>query len=1030
MKVNDFLVEAPAANLGPAGNFLSGALDGVGDHESAALLRGDDKSKHSGNLSKTEILDTAKKIFKAWIDRQKNLDARSLKDLGYYQSELDRVIGEELSGYAPAIRLASMSQKHVQEYITDAVDGYNSQQGQASANELDMPQGAPGSAPAQNAQQPAGARQAPAPNAPQQAGGLLNPPSNLWPAFQAWKQTNPAPEEKQAVKAIFTEMAGTAPKTESRIITRGKVITNEDLKRVPFARRKLYEGLTKSEIRTVILWENIGLTLNESNLTTAQLDQVFQQVEQELTTGGDGIASNRTMLGKGKDVYDTVEKAVNELGKAAQNTALVKGFDNLYDSAAEKLKQATGGDQGVMQYIQKYREFAKAHPALQNLFYTALIIGTGLATGGAGGPIIAGVFKSVDRMLQGDKLSAALAKGTTTGIKSALVAGAKNLAKDALSGMPAGGGAKPDDFAADNAEQVPANQTLAPGEEIAQPGTTPQPAGTPEPAGPAAQVQQTGPTGGESQATSQSGHRLRPSIDQQFAASQQQAPAWTPSVPQQFNFTPAQQQWLGSADMHDPYIISRMPDNLGPKPPMEFFDPKDMTPGMKQAFKPAAQMNYSAPAPAAVDPNDWRQKAMADYKAGRPGTPAPGYVPPHPQGGAPQFNPQQATNVRYYDPNGMVPGDKFRPGYGVVDQPHAARGTYNSNFPTEPIMDPNSPYATPRAGTTGPRYRDPRNFFQDKWSDGYQVAGIALSESQIRSIFYRVELRSKATDLVNEGAWDTIKKGLIDPAEKKVKQFGKNLTTKVTADKLHKAWAKGDMPTDPEGLIDFLVKQKVNRAVAEKVVGQVAGTAPQPGTDTQPGAAPGAPSWGYPSHQAPDGTITPLNGQGPAQGGQPGSAQAAPAFSSQALKAEWDTFSKSGDPDLIEVAREFARQVLNDPWWNDVQGQPAKGQTPPTPVQFPAPQPAPVAQAPAGQPPGASPAAPQGRFAAADKITNKQEYFTANRKAADAAAKAAKAAKKMPTQGSADPTSPAASPKKESKMMSAMLEDFVKSLNK
>jgi hypothetical protein len=1005
MKVNDFLAEAPA-NVGPVGNFAAGFFHGIGDHNTEEIIKGE--ATKGKSYSKADVETLAKKIQNNWALRQKNLDKRSLQDLGTYQAELDKVIGEELGGYSPTGRLRDLSVKSVREYIEEAISEYDSQQ---------------------SAQQTQGTGQTPqnamsggntsAQGAPQQQTQLFSPVTNFYAAYRDWKASNPDENNKRSVKIMLGNLAHIKT-NESKIIARGKTITNEELKRFSNKRRKIYEGFTKSEIRRVVLWEGIGRKLTEASLTSQQIDQVFQQVEQELTAGGAGIASNRTMIGKGKDVYDTVEKAVNDLGKAAQNTALVKGFDNLYDSAAEKLKQATGGDQGVMQYIQKYREFAKAHPALQNLFYTALIIGTGLATGGAGGPIVAGVFKSVDRMLQGDKLSAALAKGTTTGIKSALVAGAKNLTQDAMSNMPAGGGAKPDDFAVNNTEQVPADQTLAPGEEIAQPGAAPQPAGTPQPAGPAAQVQQTGPTGGESQATSQSGHRLRPSIDQQFAASQQQAPAWTPSAPQQFAFTPEQQQWLGGADMHDPYIISRMPDNLGPKPPLEFFDPKDMTPGMQQSFKPAAQMNYSAPAPAAVDPNDWRQKALADYKAGRPGTPAPGYVAPQlqgmpPMGAAPQPN---MMGGRFYDPDGMIPGDRYRPGYGPVNNPMAPRGTFNAMNPTEPIMDPHSPYSTPRYGTNAPRYRDPRSVFQDKWSDGFQLTGVALTESQIAQIFYKIELRDRAAALVQEGAWDTIKKGLIDPAEKKLKQVGKNLTTKVTANKLQKAWDKSDMPTDSEGLISFLVKQKVNRAVAEKVVGQVAGSVPPQGGAAGQSAAPNAAQGGVPW-----GTPTGQSGQS-MQGGAPQQRQQ-PLDFLNAMGQEVE--QKQGQ--IGTAAIQAAQKMLQDPWWGG--GQP---QQPATPVQFPEPAPtAPPVQQPAQEPATQTPAQQadpaqaakdaqwakdhpeQGRIYKADKVTKKQDHYATNRKANDTAAKAAKQAAKPAT---------------ESRIMDKMLKDFIVSLNK
>jgi hypothetical protein len=1013
MKVNDFLVEAPKDDedkVSRAGHMAAGFFKGIGDHSTANIINGENTPGKS--FSQADITTLAKKIQNAWAVRQKTLDKPSLQNLGTYQSELDKVIGEELGGYSPTVSLRDLSVKSVREYIESAISEYDSQQATAQQGQ------GTGQTP-QNAGS-GGYVSAQGGNTQSSPVSLFAPVTNFYAAYRDWKMSNPDEKNKWSVKIMLGNIAQIKT-NESKIITRGKTITNEELKRFSNKRRKIYEGFTKNEIRRVVLWEGIGRKLTESSLTAQQIDQVFQQVEQELTAGGAGTASNRTMIGKGKDVYNTVEKAVNDLGKAAQNTALVKGFDNLYDSAAEKLKQATGGDQGVMQYIQKYREFAKAHPALQNLFYTALIIGTGLATGGAGGPIVAGVFKSVDRMLQGDKLSAALAKGTTTGIKSALVAGAKGLAKDALANVTAvdpssvpppahTGELDADAPQADTEDQFRdkwnAQHTAAP-TDAAQPAANAQ-----------------APANNATQAATQ------PTAAAPASIAAPQGPAvWSPSAPQQFTFSPEQQKWLGSADIHDPYIISRMPDNLGPKPPLEFFDPKDMTPGMQQSFKPAAQMNYSAPADGPVDPNDWRQKALADFKAGRPGTPAPGYVAPQPQGvpagAAPQSN---AMGGRFYDPDGMIPGDRYRPGYGPVNNPMAPRGTFNAMEPTEPIMDPHSPYSTPRYGTNAPRYRDPRTVFQDKWSDGFQLAGVALTESQIAQIFYKIELRERAAALVQEGAWDTIKKGLIDPAEKKLKQVGKNLTTKVTADKLQKAWDKSDMPTDSEELIAFLVKQKVNRAVAEKVVDQVAGgVQPQSGATGQ-GSAPqgntaqGGVPWGTPTGQSGQ------SGQS-AQGGSPQQGQQ-PFDFLNAMGQEIE--QKQGQ--IGTAAIQAAQKMLQDPWWGG--GQPQQSaqaaQQPATPVQFPDPAPtAPPVQQPAQDPaPAQTPAQQadpaqaakdaqwakdhpeQGRIYKADKVTKKQDHYATNRKANDTAAKQA------------------AKPATESRVMDKMLKDFIVSLNK
>jgi hypothetical protein len=185
-----------------------------------------------------------------------------------------------------------------------------------------------------------------------------------------------------------------------------------------------------TESRTYKLWESAGQKIVEAQLTADQINQIFKQVEQGATAAG----GNRTMLGKGKDAAGAVKKAYDDLVSKVQNSGPIKGVDAMYDKAAEKLKQATGGDQGVMQYVQKYRDFAKKHPVAQSLIYSALIAAAGISGAGVGGAAALGLFKMVDKLLQGEKFSTAVGKGATTG---ALAYGAGQLGQ-ALKGQPQG----------------------------------------------------------------------------------------------------------------------------------------------------------------------------------------------------------------------------------------------------------------------------------------------------------------------------------------------------------------------------------------------------------------------------------------------------------------------------------------------------------------------------------------------------------------------------------------------------------------
>lgn len=82
----------------------------------------------------------------------------------------------------------------------------------------------------------------------------------------------------------------------------------------------------------------------------------------------------------------------------------------------------------------------------------------------------------------------------------------------------------------------------------------------------------------------------------------------------------------------------------------------------------------------------------------------------------------------------------------------------------------------------------------------------SLRESTIRKLFYTVERKYL---VFNEGIGDTLK-GLAGKAGAKIQQVGANLTTKVTADKLLKAWQAAGSPTDSDAVAEILRKAGVD----------------------------------------------------------------------------------------------------------------------------------------------------------------------------------------------------------------------------
>jgi hypothetical protein len=97
--------------------------------------------------------------------------------------------------------------------------------------------------------------------------------------------------------------------------------------------------------------------------------------------------------------------------------------------------------------------------------------------------------------------------------------------------------------------------------------------------------------------------------------------------------------------------------------------------------------------------------------------------------------------------------------------------------------------------------------------------GKKLSEGQVYLVFNRVcatNDRLIAEGVLREGPMDFFK-GAAAKGMQKLQGVGKNLTTKVTADKLNSAWQKAGAPTDSEALKTFLQSQGVDQTVVDTV---------------------------------------------------------------------------------------------------------------------------------------------------------------------------------------------------------------------
>lgn len=173
-------------------------------------------------------------------------------------------------------------------------------------------------------------------------------------------------------------------------------------------------------------FRQLGVILVEKKLTDQEIQNLFKSIETTATAGG----SNRTVIGKTKDVATdiagAISKAYNGVADKISRSGPVSGFDVAVDKLMDKIKSGAGGDGGtVMKSVYRYRDFAKKHPVMQGAIYAGLIALAGLSGAGLGGAALIGGIKAFDKLLLGNKASSALWSGFVTG---ALAYGAGKLA--------------------------------------------------------------------------------------------------------------------------------------------------------------------------------------------------------------------------------------------------------------------------------------------------------------------------------------------------------------------------------------------------------------------------------------------------------------------------------------------------------------------------------------------------------------------------------------------------------------------------
>ncbi len=557
------------------------------------------------------------------------------------------------------------------------------------------------------------------------------------------------------------------------------------------ARHALLESLDNSNRKSYIQWETVGTYLREAALSPQQIQGLFGEIEKTATAGG----ANRTGIGQAKDKVDQViMKPWNDLKAKIYNSGPMEGFASKYEEAAEKLKASAGGDEGaVMKIITKYRAFAEKHPIMQGFIYAALIAAAGVSGAGLGGAAALGLFKLTDQLLQGKDIRSALYSAGKTG---ALAAGASTLgdlvrggeaAADVAGADGAVGGPQQGAFQGGGTDAAMAFDTPGSIEDIVADfdgklstaemnmiTDLPNQDGIPQNVLDQYNVQLDTMYGDLNLADYKPGTPL--SKEQMNAIiDMDNANAIPDDVNDQFNAQLQSHLDSGGTDVN----VDIDPDEIS---------------GGSGADRSATAQGGNVQSN--VDKSVADMKAKADLVA--PGGTGEGIV--------------VRGNIPITDPAQIEEFNRLFPGTDAMSPEAKEWLTTNVDGAAEKFDQAAASRIKPTAAQLAKRGKSMA------FQSGHSTNTNVLSEDQVAKLFVAVALGNhklmEAPGLLQR-AKAQIGKG-VTAAASKAKQIGTNITTKITADKLMKAWTKAGKPTDSIQVAQFLTNFGVDAAVLQQ----------------------------------------------------------------------------------------------------------------------------------------------------------------------------------------------------------------------
>jgi len=522
------------------------------------------------------------------------------------------------------------------------------------------------------------------------------------------------------------------------------------------------------------------IPLLEAELTANQIAQIFGNVEKAATDAG----NNRTMLGKGKDAAAAVNQQLNKVGQWLQNTTPVKGFDQKFEKAKADLKAKLGGDDSkVVQFTQKLGQLAKDNPGKTAAILGLLTAAAGIAGGPVGGAIAGKLLRGGMELVKGEKISTAVGKGMKQAAAGAAIGAASDAIGDFFGGDEAGAAAD----AAQGAADAPSDLDIRKAQFDVRKAEMQFGVGSPE--------------------AEEAAARLR---DMRQSASGADAAGLGDKV----------RSYKG----YDPEEFADAGDGQGVR--VRTFDTPDDAGTDAAGGPPVDDQTSASGKPAGFD------KMSPDEQAGELL-----YVD------ANKWTPEDYETMKS---TGNLTSDHLTDYYSANPEKLAKKLNGNLNrlddFINSEVSDYDSLPSTDREQVSGyleqMAKKGGAGWGGDNPGLGDSVipTGKKLSEGQIYLLFNRLETVNNqwlAEGIVFESVFDAVRKQRIDELDfgkikaaagaavgkgmQKLATAGKNLTTKVTVDKLQSAWKKAGSPTDSNAVADILAKAGVNAEVVGSV---------------------------------------------------------------------------------------------------------------------------------------------------------------------------------------------------------------------